>query len=110
MVTRIVDGNNANRLMLLEAEDGGELLTVTRSDQGVVFPSIRGRGNVSVGATQRRNSRATHEIHQYLKNVIRRAKGGRVATLGATPIAFRCDHGMQDFFTSYFFLQCQFYC
>ena len=36
MVTRVIDGNNANQLMLLESEDGSELLTVTRSDQGVV--------------------------------------------------------------------------
>ena len=35
MVTRVIDGNNANRLMLLESEDGGELLTVTLSDQGI---------------------------------------------------------------------------
>ena len=37
MVTRIIDGNNANRLMLLEPEDGGELLTVTLSDGVVEF-------------------------------------------------------------------------
>lgn len=35
MVTRIVDGNNANRLMLLEAEDGGELVTARNSAQGI---------------------------------------------------------------------------
>lgn len=34
MVTRIIDGNNANRLMLLESEDGGELLTAIPSDGG----------------------------------------------------------------------------
>ena len=35
MVTRIVDGNNANRLMLLEAEGGGELVIARNSAQGV---------------------------------------------------------------------------
>ena len=49
MVTRIIDGNNANRLMLLESEDGGELLTVTSSD-GVVdkFAFARQVGAVAV--------------------------------------------------------------
>lgn len=37
MVTRIIDGNNANRLMLLEAEGGGELVIVRNSAQKVVF-------------------------------------------------------------------------
>lgn len=40
MVTRIVDGNNANRLMLLEAEDGGELVVARNSAQGVAITSI----------------------------------------------------------------------
>lgn len=69
---------------------------------GVEFPGIRGRGDMVGAAGNQRIGRSTYEIHHYLKNVIRRAKGGRVATLGASPIAFRCDHGMQDFFTTYF--------
>ena len=37
MVTRIIDGNNANRLMLLEAEDGGELVIARNSGGGVAI-------------------------------------------------------------------------
>jgi len=77
-------------------------LTATTSAQGIGNPGIRGRGQVTLGDTRQRLGKSTYAIHQYLKDVIRRAKGGRVATLGASPIAFRCDHGMQDFFTSYF--------
>ena len=69
---------------------------------GIEYPGIRGAGDFSVGSTYRRSARSTHAIHQYLKDIIRRAKGGRVATMGAAPISFRCDHGMDDFFTSFF--------
>ena len=37
MATRIIDGNNANRLMLLEAEGGGELVIATTSGGVVTF-------------------------------------------------------------------------
>lgn len=53
MVTRIVDGNNANRLMLLEAEDGGELVTTRNSAQGVRFVAPSGTvaadGTITLG-------------------------------------------------------------
>ena len=41
MVTRIIDGNNANRLMLLEVEDGGAA-NCKEPPEGEISPETRG--------------------------------------------------------------------
>ena len=85
-----------------ELEGAQPLMATIPSDGVVGFPGIRGLGDIFSGSERRRNARSTHAIHQYLKDTIRRAKGGRVATMGASPINFRCDHGMDAFFASFF--------
>lgn len=87
-------------------EDFGLVTATTGPGGGVEYPSTYPSNIdfVGAGGTPRGVGRATQEKHEYLKAAIRRAKGGRVATAGVSPISFRADHGTQWFFDSHFSL------
>ena len=88
-------------------DNGNEQMVVSAfpSSGGAEYPAAYpGPIDFHNGATPRGVGRTTQEMHEYLKASIRRAKAGRIATDGVSPIAFRADHGTQWFFDQHFAL------
>lgn len=86
---------------LLAPTEPGEEFVVSRTGPGRGVDTEQGY-KLYVGNERKGMGNSTHEKHAFLKSQIRRAKGGRVATGGISPINFRADHGTQQFFDQHF--------